>query len=140
MEVQISWLAIVLATAVSMIIGALWYAPFAFGGQWQKLAKLSDKDIKNGGSRGMIVAAIGGLITAYVLAHITYLSSQFYTDVSFTMSGVLTGFYVWLGFAATTIAIHDGFELKPEKLTIIKIGSELVTLVAMGFVIGIVGV
>jgi hypothetical protein len=137
MEAQLSWLAIILAAISSLVIGAIWYAPFAFGKQWQKLAKLSDKEIKNGSSASMVIAAIGGLLTAYVVAHITFISAQFYTNVSFLMSGVFTGFFLWLGIAATTLAIHDGFELKPPKLTLIKITSQLVTLLVMGVIIGL---
>ncbi len=140
MEVQISWIGVIAATVLSMFVGALWYSPFVFGKQWQKLAQISDKQLKQGGNKGIFVAAIGGLITAYILAHVTYLSAQFYTDVSFTMSGVLTGFYLWLGISATTLVIHDGFELKPPKLTMIKLASQLVTLLVMGLTIGIIGV
>ncbi|MDZ7785561.1 MAG: DUF1761 domain-containing protein [Candidatus Saccharibacteria bacterium] len=140
MEVEVSWLGVILATVASLVIGALWYAPFAFGKQWQKLVGLTDKQMKEGGGVGIMKAVVGGFITAYVLAHITYLSSVFYSGVSFTMSGALTGFYVWLGFSATTLLIHDGFELRPPKLTIMKMTSQLVTLVAMGLIIGLVGV
>lgn len=140
MDVQLSWLAIGLATLAAMVVGSLWYAPFAFGKQWQKLVGLTDKQKNEAGWASIAIATITSFITAYVLAHVTYLSAQFYTDVSFTMSGVLTGFYLWLGVAATTIITHDTFELRPPKLTMIKVSSQLVTLLVMGLIIGLIGV
>lgn len=43
-----NWQGIVLATVAAMAIGTLWYSKFMFGTQWQKLAKLKDKDVKKG--------------------------------------------------------------------------------------------
>lgn len=140
MEVQLSWLGIGLATLAALIIGSLWYAPFAFGKQWQKLVGMTDKQRQSGGWSAIIAAVVGSFVTAYILAHMIYLSSLFYAEASFFMSGLLTGFYVWLGFSATTILIHDGFELRPPKLTLLKASSQLVTLVVMGMIIGLVGV
>lgn len=46
MDVQINWLAVVLATLSSMIVGSIWYAKPVFGEKWAKLVKLDDKKCK----------------------------------------------------------------------------------------------
>jgi hypothetical protein len=75
-------------------------------------------------------------VTAYVLAHVTYISQSF-LNVSFMESALNTSFWLWLGIAASQIITHDMFEQRPMKLTALTVGNQLATLVAMGLVIGI---
>jgi hypothetical protein len=52
----------------------------------------------------------------------------------------LTGwrsFWPWLGLTAARIAVHDLFENRPNRLTLLTIGHELVTLLAMALIIGL---
>jgi hypothetical protein len=52
------------------------------------------------------------------------------------VDAVSTSFWLWLGFAATTLVIHNTFEQKPQALTLIAMGNRLVTFVVMGLIIG----
>jgi hypothetical protein len=70
---------------------------------------------------------------------VTYLSNQFFNN-SFLAAALSTAFWVWLGFTATRFITHDAFEGRPMKLTVINLGNELVTFLAMGLVIGLLGV
>ena len=83
----------------------------------------------------MVWAFVLSLLTAYVLAHVTFLSNQFF-DNSFLQAGVATAFWVWLGFVMTRILTHNLFEQRPAKLNLLAIGNEFVTIMLMGVIIG----
>jgi hypothetical protein len=137
MEVQVSWLAVVLATISSMVVGSVWYLPKTFGNTWMKLAKVNPKKTSDRGTRALVLTVFVSFITAYVLAHVTYLAHNFFGN-AFLYDALITAFWVWLGFTATRFMTHDAFEGRPAKLTAINIAHELVTLLVMGLVIGLV--
>ena len=138
MEVQVNYLAIVLAMLSSMVVGSIWYARGVFGNTWIKLAKIDMK--KNTGPvwKPIVVTAVVSLITAYVLAHVAYLSNQFFHH-SFLQDAVTTAFWLWLGLTAARFVTHDAFEGRPVKLTVLNCTHELVTLLLMGVIIGLFG-
>lgn len=135
MDVPVNWLAIVLAAASTMVVGSVWYMPKAFGNTWQKLARLDPKNMADP-KKAIGLTVVASLVTAYVLAHVTYLSNRFFGG-SFLSSALQTAFWVWLGFTAARILTHDLFENRPSKLTLITVSHELVTLLVMGLVIGL---
>jgi hypothetical protein len=138
MEVAINWLGVVLAMLSTMVIGSIWYARGVFGNRWAKLAKVNLGGNRNDVWKPILITAVVSLITAYVLAHVTYLSYVFFGN-SFLMSALTTAFWMWLGFTAARFITHDAFEGRPMQLTALNIGNELVTLMVMGLVIGLVG-
>ncbi len=138
MEVQVNYLAVLLAGASSMVVGSIWYAKGVFGSKWAKLAhvdldkKMSSADM----TRLMGLTFLASLVTAYVLAHVTYLSNHFFGG-SFLTSALQTAFWVWLGFTAARILTHDLFEARPSKLTLLTFGNELATILVMAVIIGL---
>lgn len=136
MGVEINWLAVVLATFSSMVVGSIWYARFVFGNTWLKLVKLNEKSLQNGASKAILITLFVSFITAYVLAHVSYLSNSFFKH-SFFQDALTTSFWMWLGFTATRFVTHDAFEKRPVQLTLLNIAHELVTLLIMGAIIGL---
>lgn len=139
METQINLWGVLAGVAVSMLVGGVWYSSAAFGKTWAKLAKIDEKKAKEGAPKALLGMAVLGLVMAYVLAHVSYLSNNFYIDKSFTSSAVQTGFWVWLGFVLPVTASDSLFNQAPWKLTAIHAGNWLVTLLGMGLVIGLIG-
>jgi hypothetical protein len=140
MEIQINIWAVLLAMASSMVVGSVWYAQGVFGKTWAKLAKIDmSKNTDASAARPIIVTMIVSLLTAYVLAHITYLAHQFY-DNSFLTAALSTAVWAWAGLTAARFITHDAFEGRPFKLTFINIAHEFVTFMIMGLVIGLMGV
>lgn len=139
MEVQVNYIAIVVAMLSSMVVGSIWYARSVFGNTWIKLARIDMK--KNTGPvwKPIVITAIVSLITAYVLAHVAYLSNQFFHH-SFLQDAVVTAFWLWLGLVAARFITHDAFEGRPVKLTVLNCANELVTIMVMGLIIGLFGV
>lgn len=138
MDVQVNLIAVVAAMISSMVVGATWYSQGVFGKTWMKLAKI--KIDKDGPSplKPMLITMVVSLITAYVLAHVAYLSHDYFAN-SFLQDTLTTAFWMWLGFTAARFVTHDAFEGRPSQLTIINIGNEFVTLMVMGLVIGLIG-
>lgn len=135
MEVQINYLAVLLAAVSSMVVGSIWYAPKVFGDTWAKLAGLSPEKLKKGSMMALVWAFVLSLLTAYVLAHVAYLSNSFFGH-SFMQDAVSTAFWLWLGLVMTRILTHNIFEQKPGKLNLLAVGNEFVTIMLMGIVIG----
>lgn len=139
MEVQVNFLAVVLAMLSSMVVGSVWYARSVFGNTWIKLAKIDMKRDDGSVFKPIAITAVVSLITAYVLAHVSYLSNQF-SGNSFLQDSLTTAFWMWLGFTAARFITHDAFEGRPMKLTALNLGNEFVTIMGMGLVIGLMGV
>lgn len=140
MEVSVNYLAVLLAAVSSMVVGATWYSQGVFGKTWAKLAKV--KMGKNDTPAQMTVlfggVFVASLITAYVLAHVAFLSNHFFGD-NFLQNSLSTAFWLWLGLTAARIFTHDSFEGRPRKLTLLTAGHEFMTLLVMGLIIGLMG-
>lgn len=140
MEVHVNYLAVSLAMISSMIVGSIWYAQGVFGKPWAKWARIDIKKAAQGNVwKPILVTMIVSLITAYVLAHVAYLSQHFF-HYSFMKSALTSAFWLWLGFTATRFITHDAFEGRPAALTILNISHEFVTIMLMGLIIGAFGV
>ena len=139
MEVQVNYLAVVLAMLSSLVVGSIWYAQKVFGNTWAKLAKIDMSKDRGSVFKPIATTIVVSLITAYVLAHVAYLSNHFFEN-SFLQDSLMTAFWMWLGFTAARFITHDVFEGRPVKLTVLNIGNEFVTIMIMGLVIGLFGV
>ena len=132
---EINYWAVLIATASSMAVGAIWYSMKVFGTRWAKLAKV---DMERGGSAvvPLVVTLIVSFITAWVLAGAAFISYSFYGG-SFFWNSVLTGVILWAGFTAARFITHDQFDRRTTGLTVLNCAHELVTIVIMGLIIGV---
>ena len=140
MEVEINYWAVFLAALSSMAVGALWYTPKLFGTAWSKLAKVNPNRPQPTGKLVMTfgLTFIASLTTAYVLAHVAYLSNHFFHN-GFLQDTMITALWLWAGFTAARFLVHDLFEGRRHLLTIINAGHELLTIVVMALIIGLMG-
>jgi cation transport ATPase len=140
MEVEVNYLAVLLAALSSMVVGSIWYAPGVFGNVWMKLAKVDPKKQMTTSDKLMFLwVFLLSLLTAYVLAHVSFLSNQFFGN-SFLQDALSTAFWLWLGLVVTRLLTHNMFDRRPGKLTLLALGNELLTIMLMGFIIGLLGV
>lgn len=141
MDVEINYLAVVLAALSTMVVGSVWYAPKVFGKAWMKLAKVkAGGDVTAGEmayTYGMAFAL--SFITAFVLAHMAVISEAFY-GYGFLQSTLVAALWLWLGFTAARLAMHDLFEMRRKKLTLLNVAHEFVTIMVMALIIGAMGV
>lgn len=138
MEVEVNYWAVLLAGLSSMVVGSIWYAKGVFGNTWMKLAKV-DKNKPYNMVVSLGLTFIVSLITAYILAHVTFLSNNFFHN-NFMQDALTTAFWLWLGFTAARFLTHDLFEGRPWKLTCMNITHELITVLVMALIIGAMGV
>ncbi|HSX35505.1 MAG TPA: DUF1761 domain-containing protein [Patescibacteria group bacterium] len=136
MSVEVNWLGVILAAVAAMVIGFVWYSRGVFGNTWMELAGLNDAKMKKGMAGPMVATVISVLLTSWTLAMLAFMANAFFKH-SFMMDSVETALWVWLGISATTLVIHNSFEQKPWKLTAMNAANRLVSLLAMGFVIGL---
>lgn len=131
MNVSVNYLAVLVGAVAAMGIGALWYSPLLFGKQWMALLGKTMATIdKSKANRAYGITAVMALLTSYVLAHIVA-----YTKADTLALGLQAGFWVWLGFVATTMATTMLFEDRPVKLYLINAGYHLVNLLVMGAIL-----
>jgi hypothetical protein len=81
-----------------------------------------------------IVAAVGCLLMAWMLAGLM----GHLADVTIR-GGVISAFFVWVGFVLTTTATNQAFRGTKPIVTVIDTGHWLAVLVVMGAIIGALG-
>lgn len=135
--VEVNYLAILLAVLASFAIGGVWYSPKVLGKRWGQLTGQKEQSDKKGLVRQLIVTAICSLVLAYVLAHVSYISHDFFRN-SFLVDSLNTAFWLWLGISVTTVVSHDVFERRPFALTVMTVGYQFVLIMIMGLIIGLV--
>ncbi|MBU6427218.1 DUF1761 family protein [Patescibacteria group bacterium] len=126
---------ILVASIVAFGIGALWYSPMLFGGEWAALTKTTDSDLAEARAGGVwklyvtqfVVTVISFFILAFIIAS---------TNAVGGSNGAFFGFIVWLGFTATTATSGILWEKKTFKLALIDVVSVLLNLVIGGAIIG----
>lgn len=138
MEVQINMWGVLLAAISSMVVGMIWYARSApTGKEWMALTKGNQK-VERKVASSIILAFVMSLLLAYVLAHVSYLSYEFFGE-SFLSACLTTAFWLWLGVAFALTVTHDSFEGRRYKLTAINTLNMLATMLVMALIIGTAG-
>ena len=133
---SINYIAVVLATLSSMVIGSIWYTPKVFGKYWMKAANITPSGNMKDGIRPILITVVVSFITAWVLAGAVSISFDFYGG-SFLVNALLTGLILWAGFTAARFITHDAFDGRPAGLTVLNVAHELVTILVMALIIGV---
>lgn len=137
MGVELNWIAILLAAASTMVVGSLWYGPL-FGKAWAKLAKV--KSDPNFGPKQAIPlyggAFLSSAVTATVIAIFASIVSSYF-EGTYLNSALWVGLVLWAGFTAARVYMHDSFEGRRKKLTLLNVAHELVTIEIMALIIGV---
>lgn len=139
MDVEINFIGVLAASIVSMVVGSIWYSKAVFGKVWLKLEKIDEKKAKKDAPNAILGMSVLAILMAYVLAHVTYLSSTFYPDYSYQGAALSSAFWMWVGFVLPVVASNSLFNQAPWKISAIHAGNWLVTLLGMGLVIGAIG-
>jgi hypothetical protein len=134
-NVTVNFIAVIIASVISFIVGFLWYGPL-FGKLWMKLNNLSDKDIKKAKEKGMagmiLLSFIGTLITVYVFA---ILIGALGIGGSIA-GGIQLGFWLWLGFlVATTLLGSVLWDNKPWALFLLNSAYWLLNLEVIAIIL-----
>ena len=130
---SINLLPVIVAAIINMVIGALWYSPLVFGKVWIRSMEKTPEEIKQGANPLVYVfSTIASLVFAYVLAHIMK-----FAFISSFPQGVIIGFWVWLGFVATTVIPGYLYEGRTKLLYLIFMLYQLISICLMGGLLAI---
>lgn len=133
---EINYIAVILATLSSMLVGTIWYSPRVFGNYWMKAAGVAPSGNTADAVRPIVVTVIVSFITAWVLAGAAFIAFVFYGG-SFFVNALFTAIILWAGFTAARFITHDQFDGRPNGLTVLNISHEFVTIVIMAIIIGV---
>lgn len=138
MNIEVTWVGIIVAIVVSMVVGFLWYSPFLLGKPWMKESGLTPEKLKAEQKQAGIaygLSAVLALPMAYILNHVIVLSVNFY-HYSNLSTGLISAFWMWLGFVMPVQATGTLFGNKKWKLFAINTSYQLASILAMGAAIG----
>lgn len=128
MHLGVSEWAILAAATVGFGTGAIWYGIFAQ--PWMKAVGVT-RDQITPNVMPYIVAAISNLLVAFVFANLVGGGM-----ISDWVSGLVTGFMLWLGFTVSFMSLNYAFAGRTNSLTIIDGGHALLNICLQGVVIG----
>lgn len=132
MQFDVNYMAVVVAAVVNMVLGFVWYGPL-FGKAWMKMVGLTKEDAQKAGmAKPMIIASVGALVMAYVLSGFVQLGASMTA-----VEGATLGFWVWLGFIATTTLSPILWENKPWNLYVLNNGYYVVLLLINGALLAV---
>jgi len=135
MNVEINYLAVFVAAVVYFAGGALWYSPAFLGNPWMAAAGLDAEKMKGekkGVWKSYLTAFIAALLISYGLARV-----EAYMQVSDFAGGLHTGFWSWLCYVVTTMAINYSFESRSLKLFFINTGYHLYGFLVMAVILAV---
>jgi len=128
----VNWLAVILAAVANVVIGTVWYLPQVFGKQW---AALTGRELNTSPNPMLyVIAILGALITAYVLALVFAVVMTARGPVSF-IDGIVIGLIASIGFQVTSQAVGGAFEGRSWTLFAINAGNSLVSFAVMGAIL-----
>jgi len=130
-NVDINYLAVVVAALSMFLLGGLWYSPVLFGDTWAKENGFS-KEFIEGGNKLTIFG------TSFLLSLI----------MSFNLAGFVSGYEEWIwgliggslagfGWIAMSLGIIYLFERRSIKLFFINAGYLVVSFIIMGLILGL---
>ncbi len=143
-EPTINYLAVLVSAVLFFMLGALWYSPVMFANAWVKGMGLTDEQIKEmkekgPGAKPFIISFLGGLVMAFVTAHIVDFMKVVFGDsgMSNLAIGLTTGFWLWLGYIATYSLNTVAYEDKSWQFYFINNGYQLVGLFVIGAILSV---
>ncbi len=135
LQVSINYLAILVATIASMVIGMTWYSETLFGKQWIKCMGWTPKEVSRGKkecnmTKTMFFAFVSTFIGAYVLALIVQ-----YAAAVTVADAIQIGAMVWLGFMMPLAMSGVLWEGRSWKLFMINAGHTLTSTLVMSVIL-----
>ena len=130
----INWLAVVVASVASFMIGGVWYA-VVFGKAWQRLHGFSDDQVKAMGASPARTFGILGVCDVAAAVVLAILVQK--VGAVTLVDGIGLGVWCWiLAMAAVVVSTYTAAGLKPG-LMLIDGGKVGVCLVVMGAILGV---
>lgn len=135
-SLAVNWWAVLVAAALSWLVGGAWYSKGLFGSRWMALMGKTERQIRTEGllspPQAMAVAFLMALVTASVLAAVIH-----WSGVTQWWEGAFVGVVLGVGFVVTSQVVISAFEARPWGLMFIMTGHQVVEFVLMGIVLAV---
>lgn len=132
MQIPINYLAVVIAALAAFGLGAVWY--MVLSKPWLRAVGKTKDEMQARGAFPFLIAIIALLLMSWMLAglmgHLAQITIR---------GGVMTAFFIWVGFVITTMAVNHAYSGAKPMLTLIDGLYWLAALATMGAVIGAFG-
>jgi hypothetical protein len=133
-EMDVNWLAIIVAAVAAFAIGALWYSPVLFARQWMAA---------HGHTPEKLAAMQSSMGKTYAFSFITYVIMAMVialfvglTGASTAIQGIVLAVLAWLGFGFTIGLNTNLYSGKPAAAFMIDAAYQFVHVIVMGAIIG----
>jgi hypothetical protein len=130
----INWLAVIACVVFTVVSGSLWFGPKTFFPVWWKAIGKSDNDKPDGRPLTWILMMVSSFVQAVFMALMVNALGSMIGGVTL-VSGMTTGFLLWLGFVAPTSLVNKLFP-GYLKAWAIENGNHLINFVAFGAILG----
>jgi len=128
---SVHWLAVLTATLIYFMLGALWYSPVLFANAWMKLRKLNKEVI---GDPNPVI-----FLYSFVLQFIAVASLAIFMaamGIVLAKYGALVGFGAGAGILFTLAGTTGIFSETPFRLHLIDNGYHVLGLTLSGLILG----
>ena len=127
----VDWIAVIVATIASFVLGGLWYSPVLFAKAWQQDTGLSDEQL-NAANKGKI---FGGSFVLILIGAIVF--SMFVGPDPSLGFAIGAGASVGITWVAFSFGVNYLFELKPMRLFFINGGYHALQFILFGVACGL---
>lgn len=128
---NINFLAILIAAAVMMVLGAIWYSRLLFGNAWMKANSLNNEDLQSGQNGTLyVITAFSAMILGFALE---VLATNLKLDT--TQEALTLGFLVGFGIVLTTTIPDYIFSSRGMRLLLINVFYPIVAVVLMSLIV-----
>ena len=137
LNIEVDFMAVIVAAVASMVVGFLWYSPLVLGKPWMKLKGYNSESLKKAQQEmGKLygLSFLAALVTAFVLFHVITISQNFYGFPKL-QTGLMTAFWMWVGFILPVQLADEIFGGKKWGLFTINTGYQLAAIISMAVVI-----
>ena len=131
----VNYLAVIIGTLAGFGLGTVWYMVLAK--PWMRAVGKTEADRPKGGAQVLLFAT--AIVALFVMALMLAGLMGHIGDIT-VRGGVISGFFVWLGFVITTMGVNHAFGDAKPMLTLIDGSYWLAVLIIQGAVIGAFGI
>ena len=118
--------AVVIAGVVMWVLGAVWYS--LFGSLWMTFTGVTE-EMTTMMTTTDTVMMYGGSIVAFIVVFYVQDHIMFTFKASSIKDAVTCGFWMWLGFIATSFFVQLVYQMKPYGLWFIDTGYWLLSMI-----------
>jgi hypothetical protein len=130
----VNYIAVIIAALAGFGLGAVWY--MILSKPWMRAAGKTEADRPQGSANALPFAI--SILALFIMALMLAGLMGHLGDVT-VRGGVISGFFVWLGFVITSMGVNHAFAGAKPMLTLIDGGYWLAVLLIQGAVIGAFG-